>query len=257
MAHYHLGDVLHLQGDFPGCRAAYEKAIALKPDYAEAHCRLGMLLQLQGEFATAVEELRRGHELGSKDPRWRHPSAQWLRQCQRLLELDGRLPDILAGKAAPANSDERIELAQVCACKQRNRDAVRFYEEAFASQPAHRAVHRYDAACRAALAGCGRDKGSDKLDDKERARLRSLALDWLRADLEARGRLLDKEPARAAANVAATLQQWLVDAGLGGVRGPQALAKLPEAERPTWQKLWKDVAYLLKRAQEKAVSQKK
>ncbi len=148
-------------------------------------------------------------------------------------------------------------MAQLCAFKQRNRAALRLYEEAFAAQPALLAAHRYDAACVAALAGCGRGKDADKLDDKERARLRSLALDWLCADLEAQGRLLEKGPPRAAANVATSLQHWLMDPDFEGVRGPQALAKLSEAERPAWQKLWKDVADMLKQAQGKAAPHKK
>jgi hypothetical protein len=84
-----------------------------------------------------------------------------------------------------------------------------------------------------------------------------MALDSLCADLEARGRLLDKEPARAAANVARDLQHWLADSDFAGVRGPQALAKLPDAERPVWQKLWKDVADMRKQAQGKAAPDKK
>src|SRR5262249_17083101 len=211
-----------------------------KPDFAAAHCNLGIALREQGEFTEALEELRRGDELGAKDPHWPHPSPLWIRQCQRLIELDGRLPDILAGTAAPANAAERIEFALLCAFKHRHRDALRLYEEAFAAQPTLLAANRYNAACAAALAGCGRGKDADKLDDKERARLRSLALDWLCADLEVEGRLLDKDPARAASNVAKSMQHWLLDADFRGVRGPQALAELPEAERPAWQKLWKD-----------------
>src|SRR5262249_15408519 len=228
-----------------------------KPDFAAAHCNLGIALREQGEFTEALEALRRGDELGAKDPHWPHPSPLWIRQCQRLIELDGRLPDILAGTAAPANAAERTELAQLCASKQRHRDALRYYEEAFAAHPTLLAANRYNAACAAALAGCGRGKDADKLDDKERARLRSLALDWLCADLEAQRRLLDKEPARAAAKVARSLQHRVVDPDFGGVRGPQALANLPEAERPAWQKFWKDVADMLKQAQGKAAPHKK
>jgi hypothetical protein len=39
------------------------------------------------------------------------------------------------------------------------------------------------------------------------------------------------------------------DADLAGLRDPDALAKLPEAEREPWQQLWTDVAALLKRAE--------
>ncbi len=257
MAHNNLGVALRDQGDLLGAIAEYQKAIALKPDSAEAHCNLGIVLRQQGEFAKALGELSRGHELGSKDPDWRQPSARWVRECQRLIELDGRLADILAGKAAPASAAERIDLAQLCALRQRNRAALRFYEEAFAAQATLLAVHRYNAACAAALAGCGRGKDADKLGDEERARLRSLARDWLHADLEALGRLLDKEPARAAASVAKSLQHWLVDSDFGGVRGAPALAELPEAERPAWQKLWKDVGDMLKQAQGKAAPHEK
>ncbi|MGH7170929.1 MAG: redoxin family protein, partial [Gemmataceae bacterium] len=189
-----------------------------------------------------LEELRLGHELGSKNPRWSYPSAQWVRYCEHLLELDGRLHDFLAGKAKPANVGERIKLARICAFKQWNRAALRFYEEAFAARPTLRVAHRYDSACAAALAGCGQGKDADKLDDKERVRLRRQALDWLYADLEAWDRLLDKQPGRSAANVATGLQHWLVDPALRGVRGPEALAKLSAEEQEEWDCLWTEVA---------------
>jgi hypothetical protein len=41
------------------------------------------------------------------------------------------------------------------------------------------------------------------------------------------------------------------------VRGAEALARLPGAERQPWQQLWDDVADTLKRAQQKAAPEKK
>jgi hypothetical protein len=121
-----------------------------------------------------------------------------VRQCERLLELDEQLPAFLEGKITPAGPGERIELAVLCSLKGLHRAAVRFYEEAFAAQPKLAGYlnpgHRYNAACAAALAGCGQGQDAAKLDDKERAGLRRQALDWLRADLEAWRRLLDQEP---------------------------------------------------------------
>jgi hypothetical protein len=49
----------------------------------------------------------------------------------------------------------------------------------------------------------------------------------------------------------------LVDPEFAGVRGPEALAKLPESERQPWQKLWADVAATLARAQGKTMPEKK
>jgi hypothetical protein len=55
-----------------------------------------------------------------------------------------------------------------------------------------------------------------------------------------------KPEVRAAARK--TLQLWQNDADLGGVRSPDALAKLPEAERDEWRKLWAEVEALLGKA---------
>jgi tetratricopeptide (TPR) repeat protein len=249
-AYNNLGNALKAKGDLPGAIAAYQKAIALKPDFALAHCSLGFVLQQQGEFAKALEEFRRGHELGSKSPGWRRPSDQWQRQCQRLLELERRLPDFLAGKATPASATERIDLAQLCALKQLNRTALRFYGEAFAAQPTLLALHQYNVACAAALAGCGRGEDVVELDEKERTRLRRQALDWLCAHVETQGRLLDKEPARAAADVAKDLEHCLADFDFVGVREPEQLAKLPPEEQDEWGCLWDEVAEQAARARD-------
>jgi len=40
------------------------------------------------------------------------------------------------------------------------------------------------------------------------------------------------------------MQHWLQDADFAGVRSPQALAQLPEAERSAWQRLWAEVEEL-------------
>jgi hypothetical protein len=41
---------------------------------------------------------------------------------------------------------------------------------------------------------------------------------------------------------------WETDPDLSSVRDPAALAKLPEAERQKWQKLWQDVEDLRNQA---------
>jgi hypothetical protein len=132
--------------------------------------------------------------------------------------------------------------------------ATRFYQEAFASDPKLaenvRAGQRYSAAFSAALAGCGQGKDADKLEAKERARLRQQALDWLRADLKAYRQLMEKNADKAGPEIAQRMQHWLQDTDFAGVRGPEALARLPEAERKEWQKLWQEVEALRQRAAE-------
>ena len=220
-----------------------------------------IVLRQKGEFRKALEAATRPRTRGGPRTALASPSARWVRECERLVELDGKLSGILEGKTTPASPDERIELAVLCSLKRLHRAAVRFYEEAFAAKPALAinpdAFHRYNAACAAALAGCGQGKDADKLDGMERGRLRRQALDWLRADLDDWRRLLDEKPDKIRTAIVELMRHSLDDLDFAGVRGPQALAKLPEAEREPWQKLWDDVANTLARAQANTTPEKK
>ncbi len=132
--------------------------------------------------------------------------------------------------------------------------ASHFYRDAFAAQPARASdlqeQPRYNAACAAALAGCGQGKDADQTDAKERARLRAQAIDWLRADLKAYEQVLDKQQ-NMARMVRERLEHWQQDGDFAGVRG-DAISKLPEAERQEWQRLWQDVKAMRQRAAEPA-----
>jgi tetratricopeptide (TPR) repeat protein len=253
-AHYNLGKALHEKGELDEAIAQYREAIRLKKEFSEAHCNLGSLLEQKGEFTEALIYRRRGHELGSKNPRWRYPSAQWVRECERLVELDGKLPAILDGHKQPADVAERLELAQLCVmpCKKRYADAVRLFREAFEEEPKLaddlNAQHRYNAACAAALAGCGQGQDADKLDAQERARLRQQALDWLQADLKVYHQLIEKSAGKAGPTIAQRMQHWLQDTDFAAVRGDESRARLPEAESKQWRKLWEEVEVLWLRA---------
>jgi tetratricopeptide (TPR) repeat protein len=252
-AHYSLGIVLKERGQLDDAIAEYQEAIRLKKDYPEAHCNLGLVLLQQGQFQGAVEELRVGHELGSRNPLWPYPSAQWLRNAERFADLDARLPLLLRGREQPKDAGERLALAQLCQeLKKLFAAAARWYGEAFAAQPALaenlQACHRYNAACAAALAGCGQGLDAGNLDAKERARLRKQALTWLQAEVAARRGQLKSWWPGAADQARQVLKHALDDPDFNGVRAEHALGMLPEAERADWQKLWQEVEALRQRA---------
>ena len=253
-AHNNLGNALGEKGQLEEAIAEYREAIRIKKDHALAHCNLGFALAQKGQFGEALNFFRRGHELGSKNPRWPYPSAQWVRDCERLVQMDDKLTAVLNGQKQPADTAERLALAQLCQmpCKKRYASALRFYQQAFDEKPKLAddlgAQFRYNAACAAALAGCGQGVDADKLEAKERARLRQQSIDWLRADLKAYRQLLEKSVGKAGPAIAKQMQHWLQDNDFAEVRGSDALAKLPEAERKDWQKLWEEVEALRRSA---------
>ena len=202
----------------------------------------------KGLFAEALSCLERGHELGSRRADWRYPSAQWVRDCRRLVELDARLAAILKGEATPRDAEERLALAILCHDKKLPVASARFHDEALADRPDLAddlaKGHRYNAACVAALAGAGRGKDDPPPDGAARAGWRGKALAWLRADLAAWDKSLASGPPQARPKIARTLAHWKADADLAGIRDDEALAGLPEAEREAFRSLWADVEAL-------------
>jgi serine/threonine-protein kinase len=207
---------------------------------------LGMTVCRQGRVREAADALGKGRDLMPAGDPERDAAGRLLRSWQRWALLEARLPAVLRGTEQP-DARERVAFGKLCALKKLYAASARCYRDALA--PGSRRAddvpspERYDAACAAALAGCGRGADAARTDADERARWRRQALDWLRAELTCRGKT------RGAAGMAPTLRHWQTDPDLGGVRDPDALALLPEAEHQEWQQLWADVAALRRRVE--------
>jgi len=253
-AHSRLASNLLLVGRLDEAISASRTAIHKKKDFAFAYLCLAHALRAKGEFREALAQARHCRHLAPDQP---YASKEQIHEFERCVELDDKLPEFLTGKITPASAQERTELAMICFAKALNASAARFYGEAFKGDNKLAAAHRLYAARVAAMAGCGQAKDVDWFGNAERSRMRRQALDWLRDELEAVRLFLEREGEKAAPNVAGNMSRLLADPAFAGVRGPEALAKLPEAERQPWEKLWKDVADLLKRAKEKGTPEKK
>jgi serine/threonine protein kinase/Flp pilus assembly protein TadD len=255
LAHKHLGNALYLKCRLDEAIAEFRAVIRIKPENAGAHFSLAFALEQQSKFQQALQELRRGHELGSRSPGWHNPWAAWARECERSIVRERRVSAYLAGTYTPANSRERIELAVFCWQHRRNWAAARLYAEAFADQPRladdlEHEDHRYRAANAAlsAAAGKGRD-AEDKLGSKERARWRRQALHWLRTDLAQRLKQMENGSPKVRKGFQVLLGAvWpqLLDS----VHGEAALARLPAYERPDWRRFWADVEHALAKARQ-------
>jgi tetratricopeptide (TPR) repeat protein len=251
-AHFNLGATLHVKGEVEGAMAYYRRAVAADPRYAPAHANLGAALLQQGKFAQALEATGRCLELLPADHPSRMLAAAQRQRCRQLLSLDERLAAVVAGKAHAGGAAERLALAWLCQQPYKGLYAAsaRLCAEAFAQRPVLAddlaAAPRYNAACAAALAGCGKGKDGGTLDELARSRLRAQALTWLRADLAAHAALADKTAPEARQDLQRTLSHWRKDPDLAGLRG-EALDALPAAERADWSRLWAEVDALLAR----------
>jgi hypothetical protein len=210
------------------------------------------VLKRQGRFREALEEYRKGHELGSKRPDWRYPSAEWVRQAERLAALEARLPAVIRGADKPKDGAEGLVLADMAYEAGRYGASTRLYADAFRTDPKlaedMRSGHRYDAACAAALAVASR--GEDKLtDEAEKARWRKQAVAWLRADLAHWVQQAEGGKAESKGLIVRTLGHWKQDSDLAGLRDAAALKALPEEEQQACRALWAEVDAVLRKAQ--------
>ncbi len=187
-----------------------------------------------GRAEEAVEAERELTSLTASDP--------------RFLALDARLAAVLKG-AAPNDAAERLALAQRAYDTRRYIGATRLWSGAFEAEPKladdRQTQHRYNAACAAALAGCGKGSDEPTPDDASKVKLRRQALDWLDAELAAWSKILESGPPQARPIVAWTLKHWQADSDLAGLRDAAALAKLPQEERAACKRLWGEVDGLL------------
>jgi tetratricopeptide (TPR) repeat protein len=229
--------------------AQYREVIRLKPDSAEAHCNLGDALNNQGDYAGALAMVRRGHELGTKQPGWRYPSTKWVAEAETRMAIAGRFAAMLKGKDSPKDNNERLVFAEIATGHKKFATATRLYVDAYAADPkAAEGMHTgncYTAACAAAQAGSGLGDDAPP-EESERARHRRLALSWLRDRLAFMAKHLEANTPSAQVDVQRWLLSWQTDRDLAGIRDPKELAKLPEAERKEWQALWAQVDAMLK-----------
>jgi tetratricopeptide (TPR) repeat protein len=285
-AHYNLGNVLSRRGQMDEGIACWRKAIAADPKFSQAHFSLGLglfgkeqvdeaivcfkkateldpkapmahgalgqALLSQGRYAEARDASARALALLPEKHPLRGPASDQVQACERMLRLEEQLPRLLRGEGKASSPEDSLDLAQMCQRKRLHAGAARFSADAFAAAPQLAgdldAGHRYNAACSAALAAAGQGEDAAKLDDAAKAKLRGQALDWLRADLKARSKLLFSGPPQAQSALVPILSHWRKDSDLAGIRDAAALAKLPAEDRAACERLWADVAAVLKKA---------
>jgi hypothetical protein len=80
-----------------------------------------------------------------------------------------------------------------------------------------------------------------------------LARDWLGADLAQWSEPHEPTTGAVPREVRTQLARWRIEPDLACVRDPEALARLPDSERASWNSLWASVGALLANGQPVAV----
>jgi serine/threonine-protein kinase len=169
-----------------------------------------------------------------------------------MAAFDAQLKAIVEGEKRPKDPGELLQFARRAYDLTRYVTAARLWREALELDPRfgedRQAWHRYEAACAAVLAGCGQGKHEAPPSDAQKTKLRQQALDGLTGEIGAWAKFLETASDQQRRVVVERLQHWQRDPDLAGIREDAELAKLPEAERVAFRKLWGDLDALLKKA---------
>lgn len=250
LARSNLSAALYAQGKFDEAVAEARVALQSRPDVPEAHCNLGLALRGRGDFDQAVIALRKGRDLARlANPDLAHRVGPVLSIAERQATLLARLPAILAGTMKPDDPGKTLDFAEICYKRGPHGASARLWADAFQADPKLaddvQASLRYNAACAAALAGCGRGKDERLLDDGARSRWRQQARQWVEADRAAWSKTLQNGSLQSRQTMIRTLKHWKADLDLAGLRDGSALARLPTQEQVVCRALWARVDALL------------
>ncbi len=281
--HRYLGMALVRAGDLPGAIAEFREAIRITPGLVatDVGFNLSLALARTGDVAGAMTVVRQaiqqepGHRLNPvpllgaivvmnhKEESIRtlrrireHSDGDravidWVNRAIALIEriavVGPQLPRILH---SASRSDDCY--ADACARRRFFSASVTLWTAAFALEPALadnlKKEYRYHAAAAAAMAGSGQGKDKPGPNDSARTRFRSQALEWLKADLAARAKVLGSPLPADRAALMRTLRGWTDDPNLASVRAEDGLKLLPEGEQHAWRAFWAQVAALLREA---------
>jgi eukaryotic-like serine/threonine-protein kinase len=242
--HEALGRILLDLGRIDDAIAALNTAVERDPKFTQAHINLGRALMAKGEFRAALSSFRLSQR-DSPAPPYRRSSAEMIREVERMIALDARLPALIRKGEHPKTASEQIRLARLCQIKHLFATSAAVWDELFTAEPRlageQSAGHRYSAACAALRAASGESKENTPPDRATRERLRQKARKWLEADLAAVIESMEKGSSRERSSGPSRLGRWLVATQLAGVRDQTSLVALTDTERGDWKAFWMKV----------------
>ncbi len=238
--HTNLGNALRAKGRLDEAVGHYQEAIRLDPSMAAAHNNLGVALRAKGRLDEAVGHYQEAIRLDPTMAAAHNSLGDALLGKGRLDEAITCYQDsIRLDPGSPAIA--YFSLGMALRAGGRPDEPIGHLQQAIRPEPNMDLIYihlyrcRYEAALAALQASAGHGLREARLGEQERMSLRRQALDWLRANLELRTRLLKDGAVVDLRSLSGwSLSAWETDPVLAGVRNQAALMKLPDAERAEW-----------------------
>ena len=138
-AHNNIGAAFQSQGKFEEASAAYNKALLIKPDYARAHYNLGITLQELGRLEEAVASYRKAIALIPDYAEAHYNLGNTLQELGRSKDAEASYRKAIAFKPdyAEAHSNLGITLRELG----KSKDAEASYKKAIALKPDYADAH--------------------------------------------------------------------------------------------------------------------
>jgi tetratricopeptide (TPR) repeat protein len=138
-AHYNLGTALAAQGKTNEAVEEYERAIQLRPDYAEAYNNLGDMLAAQGKTNEAIEKYERATQLKPD-----YDDAYY--SLGNVLASHGKMTQAMeeyrrAIQIRPDSADAYNNLGNVLASQGKMAEAIEKYERSIQLKPDYDVAH--------------------------------------------------------------------------------------------------------------------
>ncbi|WP_153109977.1 tetratricopeptide repeat protein [Propionivibrio limicola] len=111
---FFAGVCLTESGDVAGAQDAYRKALAISPDFAEAHANLGLLLERNAQFDAAEHHQRRAVEINPQQPQFLINLGALLIRLKRFDEAELICRQALLQAPLSASAWTNLGVLQTC-----------------------------------------------------------------------------------------------------------------------------------------------
>ncbi|MHC4451287.1 MAG: tetratricopeptide repeat protein, partial [Planctomycetota bacterium] len=243
---------LHAQGRLDEAAAACRAGLAIEIN-ADLHHTLGSIHYAAGDLDAALAETRRAIEIRGRDSRGEFLKSKYQlarillhRNCaqalaaskesgllgamdltlrlERLAWVEPHLKGVVTGERKPADAREAALFGELCYARGHNREATRYFRDAFEEAPQLEAIYARMAGVSAVRAAAALPAGASRTARLQQARA------WFEADLNHLRETFDQDPSK----VHQLLVEWPA-AWIPAVVEAGPLRELPAAEREAWE----------------------